>query len=287
MNLLINKRTKKQIDSFILHPYHGLLIVGQRGSGKSTLLSFVASNLLGITELKLDSYPHLLRITPEKNKSITVEQIRDIDHFVSRKVPGKNNDIKRLILIDDAEYMGVEAQNALLKNLEEPPEDTVFILTSSDQTKILPTIRSRALLISIDKPDKNDLEAYLKTLSNDPELIKQAINISGGLAGLAVAIASDSTDHPLVKAAITSRQILSANTYERLIQVNHLSKDIQLIRDSLGLIKLMASIAMETADANQVKKWHNILTLAYDTEQKLLNNTNIKLNLTNFMVNLP
>ncbi len=287
MSLLINELTKKQLDSYFTHPNNGMLIVGPRGSGKTALLKFAASKLLSLEEEKLENYPHILFISAASKQLISIDQIRDIDHFLARKVPGKTSGIKRLVLIDDSEYMTTQAQNALLKNLEEPPDDTAFILSTSDQTKLLPTVRSRILAIRINKPNNTDLENYLRSISSDQELIAQAISISGGLIGLAVAIVSQSAEHPLVKAATAGRQIISSKTYERLLLVNQLSKDTVFLKNTLGLIKLMAEIALKTAEDNQARKWYLILDLTYETEQKLVHNTNTKLNLTNFMLSMP
>ncbi len=71
---------------------------------------------------------------------ISIDQVREVEHEVSRPpVEGR----RRVVLILNAENLTLEAQNALLKVLEEPPEHTVFLLVSSSPTAVLPTIRSR------------------------------------------------------------------------------------------------------------------------------------------------
>jgi DNA polymerase-3 subunit delta' len=79
------------------------------------------------------------------SRDIVVAQIRDlVDHRLSlRLFEGR----RRVIVIDPADAMNVQAQNALLKTLEEPPEDTLLVLVSATPDELLPTIRSRCLRV--------------------------------------------------------------------------------------------------------------------------------------------
>lgn len=79
------------------------------------------------------------------SRDIVVAQIRDlVDHRLSlRLFEGR----RRVIVIDPADAMNVQAQNALLKTLEEPPDDTVLVLVSATPDELLPTIRSRCLRV--------------------------------------------------------------------------------------------------------------------------------------------
>jgi DNA polymerase-3 subunit delta' len=79
------------------------------------------------------------------SRDIVVAQIRDlVDRRLSlRLFEGR----RRVIVIDPADAMNVQAQNALLKTLEEPPDDTVLVLVSATPDELLPTIRSRCLRV--------------------------------------------------------------------------------------------------------------------------------------------
>jgi DNA polymerase-3 subunit delta' len=92
-------------------------------------------------------------LIPRAN-SIKINSIRDIKKFLSINY----NDVGyRLILISDAHLMNDVAQNALLKNLEEPPEKVIFILTTSNVTKLRPTIISRCWKINFDPLTEKDI----------------------------------------------------------------------------------------------------------------------------------
>ncbi len=79
------------------------------------------------------------------SRDLVVAQIRDLtDHRLSlRLFEGR----RRVVIIDPADAMNVQAQNALLKTLEEPPDDTTLVLVSSAPDELLPTIRSRCLRV--------------------------------------------------------------------------------------------------------------------------------------------
>ncbi len=80
------------------------------------------------------------------SRDIVVDQVRDVvDHVVSmRRFQGR----RRVIIIDPADAMNLQAQNALLKTLEEPPDGTTLVLVSSTPDSLLPTVRSRCLRVA-------------------------------------------------------------------------------------------------------------------------------------------
>jgi len=81
-------------------------------------------------------------VEPEDSGAIKIEQVRDIvDRAAYRPFEGR----RRVVIIDEADALGVPAQHALLKTLEEPPPSSVFILLTSRPDVLLPTVRSRCI----------------------------------------------------------------------------------------------------------------------------------------------
>jgi len=120
----------------------------------------------GITPLRL-----------EGNTRISIDQIRELADRLSKKAYENRGHIEILV---DADRMGVEAANALLKTLEEPPDETVIILISSVWSALLPTVRSRSHLIRFrrlsntairdiltDRLDLSEQDAFDIALSSD------------------------------------------------------------------------------------------------------------------------
>lgn len=284
-NILYHEDTISQIDSFVSKPSHALLIYGPRGSGKTATMATIAAKTLGIEPSKLDSYPYLLRLVPDEKQKISVDTVRNnVDHFLSSKVPG-NNAIRRILEIEEADKMTEEAQNALLKNLEEPPLDTLFILTSSNLNKLLLTVRSRTTILRIKRPTAQDLSTQLQQLGFDKTSIERAMGLSGGMPGLALAILKNENTS-LVQAAQKAREVLSASQYERLVLANELSKNSQLFSDMLQVIQLMSATALEKADVKQTIRWKTVLAAAHEAQEMLSDKANAKLNTTRFLLAL-
>ena len=284
--LLFSPETKDQLDKFLMNPTSALLLQGPIGSGKTTTLTYLATKLLTDKDQLSNSNPYLLQVVANEKQIIPIDKIRDINHFLIVKVPAVKQGINRVITIDDSELMPEEAQNALLKNLEEPPSNTVFLLTTSNINKILPTIRSRCTIIRIIQPTISTLKEYLLNQNLNTEAIDLAINISGGKIGLALDIASTFPNHPLTKAAKITRELLISSRYDKLSRINSIYKDRDLVLDIVTIIEQMAMKALETAKDDQVKRWNNILKNAYSAKIQLNQHSNTKLTLTNLMLNL-
>jgi DNA polymerase-3 subunit delta' len=112
------------------------------------------------------------------SKEIVVDQVRDlVDHRLSlRRFEGR----RRMVLIDPADAMNVQAQNALLKTLEEPPDDTTLVLVSSSPDALLPTIKSRCLRVAFAPLPEPVIRARLEAAGQPPESARLAAALSGG-----------------------------------------------------------------------------------------------------------
>lgn len=112
--------------------------------------------------------------------NVKISSIREIRKFLSLDY----TDIEhRVVIIDEAHLMNTEAQNALLKSLEEPPEGVIFILITPYEDKLLPTIRSRCWQIKFNSLQNNVIKEILveKFNTNDEEAEKAAVFSSGSV----------------------------------------------------------------------------------------------------------
>lgn len=269
----------------LLHdqPPHALLLTGPAGMGKETIAKWLAADILGISVDKLDVYPHYHPINSINGKGISIDAVRQLEHAISLKIPGKQA-ISRIIVICNAQLLTVEAQNALLKTLEEPPQGTMLILTSSQQESLLPTIQSRVQAIDINKPTTDELQAALLAHGLAKSRLQQVLALSGGLPGLAFALADDDQSHPLVSAAQTARQLLQQTTFEKLCQVDSLAKNREASRNVVQILMQMAHAALLTGRASS--RWQRVQQAAYDADKALTQGTQPKLVLTDLMLNL-
>jgi len=180
--------------------HHGWLITGARGIGKATLAwrlakfiltqpikSFNANSLFSEaslnhqteldenskdsieTRILAESEPRLSitrRSFDEKRKkfrsNIRVNEIRRLNSFFSLSVSDGGS---RVAIIDCVDDLNLNAANALLKTLEEPPRDTIFFLISNNPESLLPTIRSRCREMRLANLSENNLLSALKQIN--------------------------------------------------------------------------------------------------------------------------
>ena len=193
---------------------HALLFAGPLGVGKATLAFHLAHHLLKhpahasapaalanpdpdsalFRQIAIGAHPsvlHLTRPVNEKTKGfktvVTVDEIRRVNRFLSMT---SHDGGYRVVVVDPADDMNVSAANALLKNLEEPPSRTVFILISHSPGRLLPTIRSRCQMVRLSPLGKEDLIAALSRTEPAPpadSALQQALaERSGGSVRMAI-----------------------------------------------------------------------------------------------------
>jgi DNA polymerase-3 subunit delta' len=156
-----NKKIANQI-SLLNEPFVRLIFPLPRGKNETDdnpyngLSETQLNNVKEQIALKSENPYHKINIIG--GESIKISSIRDISSFTTLSY---ENIKYRLILIIDAHLMGEEAQNALLKNLEEPPEGVIYILTTTEENKILPTIKSRCWKINFSTLSDSELSDIL------------------------------------------------------------------------------------------------------------------------------
>lgn len=283
------------VQRFLRQPTHALLISGPAGSGKDTLVQVLGSQLVGVDNpAGFAQYAYLTRLAPDKDKSsIGIEAVRELQHAVKLRLPADAP--YRVIHITQAEALTTEAQNSLLKLLEEPPEATVIILTATTEQSLLPTIRSRLQHMQLLRPARQALIEHFQQLGHDSQAIGQAYLLSGGLPGLMHALLAQS-DHPLRLAVQQAKDLLRMNQFERLCMVDSLAKDKTAALQVLFVLQQMAGAAIEQSAAKAsasadnghkaLRQWHRVLKAASQAEQGYTVSAQAKLNLTHLMLSL-
>lgn len=283
MKLLLHSTTEYQFEALKNTAPHAVLITGEDGTGKVTVAHELASELLNVD---IHNHPYFLEIQPEKY-SIGIEAIRQLRDFLGKRTTG-HNDLRRAVIVRDGHLMTTEAQNALLKNLEEPPADTVVIITASDITKLLPTIRSRAQQLHIVPVALEQAKAFYSNI-NEKQLAA-AYYMSDGRVGLLSALLNDDDSHPLVSAISEAKQLLKMSQYQRLAHADALSKQKESLPMLLtGMQRILASgLKQATTRDNtaQTKAFYHSSRAVYEAQAALGRNVNTKLLLTDLFLHL-
>ena len=152
---------------------HSYMFIGSSGIGKALFAKEFAKMILcssiantekpcnyckSCLELENSNNPDLIEIEPE-NGTIKIEQIRKMTEKVLEKPIISN---KKVYIIKDADTMTKEASNCLLKTLEEPPNYITIILTGSNESSFINTIKSRCMKIVFNKIQDDILKEYLE-----------------------------------------------------------------------------------------------------------------------------
>lgn len=117
--------------------------------------------------------PDIFIISPIRN-SVTIDQIRDLKRHIFQKPVSQKY---KFILIEAAEKLTDEAQNALLKILEEPPPHAILVLEAKNKESLLPTIRSRVLIKQVSLKNIPDQESDLLKEKNMDRLLEEISTI--------------------------------------------------------------------------------------------------------------
>lgn len=159
---------------------HACILSGEEGMGKRKLAEAFARNLLcerggaeacgqchSCKQTAAGSHPDLIFVTHEKPASIGVDDVRKQiqDTIVIRPYSGRY----KIYIVDEAEKMTVQAQNALLKTIEEPPSYGVILLLTENLDIFLPTILSRCVQLKCRPVSDRDGKAYLMDHLHVPE----------------------------------------------------------------------------------------------------------------------
>jgi hypothetical protein len=283
-NLALHPGTRLQLENFTAAPSHAVLLAGPSGIGKLALAQALGAGVLDLRELA--NYPYSLAIGPQDG-TISVEQIRTLRQFVRLKTIGERT-IRRLAIIEQADAMTFEAQNALLKLLEEPPADTLFVLTASRPSALLPTVLSRVQQIVLHAPIEDDLKKLHTAVGDDDW--RQAYLLGGGLPGLVHALLSKDEPHPLTGQINLAKNMLAKGPFDRLIAVDGLSKQKDAVQNLLTALARIAEAGLDAAavqgSTTKIKRWHQLRKEVIAAQDALKKNANAKLVLSNLLLHL-
>ena len=169
---------KRLIDSKSLP--HAILLSGPEGVGKHEFSKSLTSAILCQQQnevglacgeckhcnlLEANTYPDFVHVQPNEDKNtIPIDDIREL---ISKLHLTRHFDAYKIALIEQADSMNVNAANALLKTLEEPPEETIIILVTSEPLKLPATVRSRCQFVPFYSPTKQQALEWLVSISSD------------------------------------------------------------------------------------------------------------------------
>ena len=262
---------------------HAYIIDGAVGSGKKLLSNTIAKTLQcerkGITPCcecisckSFDSFNHpdVIYVKASKTKSIGIDDIRTQIGGVVEVKPYKYK--YKIFIIEDADKMTVQAQNAILKTIEEPPSYAVFLLLSTHYNSFLETILSRCVVVKIKALSENSIKKYIvEHLNSDENSAKLYSAFSRGSIGQAEKIA---TSEAFINTRAEIINLLTSVRNKDTIGLFEAAKQLEVYKDSIDHILDIfymwyrdITILKSTKDEKYVIQKDKIVELKVGSEQ--------------------
>ena len=202
---------------------HAYMFEGPNGIGKNAMARELAAILLEMENLF--NSPDYIEIKPDGN-SIKIAQIRKLQSDILVK-PYKSY---KIYVIDEAQKMTVEAQNALLKTLEEPPKYAIIILITDNKESLLDTIKSRCEIIKFTPIPMQEVASYLTMNGIDSKRASLLANFSRGSMKKAIEL-SESEEFHLMREEVQKyvETFLNGN----LIEIMDIQSSIEKYKDQI------------------------------------------------------
>lgn len=230
--VLINNFKQRCLKNTLSHAH---LIVGEDGVGKGKLANILAKFILN-GDLDRE-YVDIINYSSEKS-SFGVDDVRDIIEEVYKKPFEKD---KKVIIIHEGNKLTIQAQNALLKTIEEPPKGVYIIILCESLELILDTIKSRCEIYKLKPLTKSELYEYIKIKKFNyyENEIKSAIAFSEGVPGRIDRYFNDDKLRELRNNIVILIKNLNKNDLEAILQqeesFSNLKNDKEEVLNIFGL----------------------------------------------------
>ena len=275
MKPLLNKASEKLILATIKDMPQSVLITGPNGIGLTTVAKYIAE-LIAVKPVI---------ILPEKDEKIDLDKgiiSVDIMRQVFEDTRTKSNQ-NRMIIIDYAERMSQQAQNAFLKLLEEPGQGTYFVLVSNSTSKLLPTILSRVKKIDIRLVSAEQSSQILDSLKvSDEKKRAQLMFMAAGLPAELSRLASDEVYFEKRSNSIRdARELLQGKLYQKLVIAQKYKEDRN---QTLILLKDVMKILKHSIDNNPQADAIKRINIILKTYERIEAGGNIRLSLARMVI---
>lgn len=264
---------------------HSYMFVGKESIGKLLFAKEFAKAILcgneqkpcnkckSCIEFNTFNNPDFSILEPE-GTSIKIDQIREFIKKVYEKPVVSN---RKVYIINDSNNMTKEAQNSLLKTLEEPPEYVTIILISSNENMFLPTIKSRCTKIVFNKLSNNELAQILEKEYKYLDIPEITFKIADGSVKKAVKLKDKENEYLEIKRMFENLE--NIDIIDLIIRKDELFKNKEEAEEILSYINLIFF--------NKVKqniKYIECMKTIEDTKDRLSKNSNYDMTIDNFIM---
>ncbi len=256
---------------------HSYLFLGKQGIGKKLLAKELAKEILEVEKEQIENnnHPDFMCIEPDGN-SLKIEQIRDLQKKVQEKPIISN---KKVYIIDDAEKMTTEAQNCLLKTLEEPPSFVTIILIGNNENAFLSTIKSRCMILHFQPIEDELMKQYLEKNYGITNLTQSQLDMFQGSIGKAILLKDKKKEYENIESIIENL------TNKNLIEITKLAEPLYKEKEEIfEILDYINIILYKHAKENFL--YTNCIKIVENTKKRLKQNANYDMSIDNLIFNI-
>jgi len=287
-NIIGNEKVKELLNKSIeqnniLHSY---LFLGTEGIGKSLFAHEFAKMILcngdekekpcnkckSCIEFENGNNPDFMQIENEET-AIKIEQIRYMNKKISEK---PITSTRKVYIINNSDTMTKDAQNSLLKTLEEPPQYATIILIASNENKLLNTIRSRAIKVNFEQISEQEILKYIKQNITE-DINENMISFCNGSLGKVLRIIEDKQSYleleDLINKISTNDLVYILNNSEILY------KSKEIINDLLDYINILLLKTQKIENINCIQYVEN-------AKKRLTSNSNYDMTIDELLIKM-
>lgn len=267
---------------------HSYMFVGIEGIGKQIMAKNFAQSVLctnenekgchqckSCIEFISHNHPDFLYLEPDGN-SIKIEQIR----YLQRKIQEKPiiSD-RKVYIINDADKMTTEAQNCLLKTLEEPPEYSTIILVGSNENAFLNTIKSRCMKIAFQPIESKYIKQYMEETYGMTNISQNMLEAFQGSIGKAILLKDKKEQYESIENMIEKLDKTDITELIKLGEPLYQSKE-----EIMNILDYINIILLKRAKENTL--YANCIDIIENTKKRLNQNANYDMCIDNMIFNM-
>lgn len=241
---ILSKTAQDSLKTYSAGNAHGYLIHGSPRSNIAYAMQLL-TELLGSAKTIGQKTLNYIELGPNERGIITK---KDIDELLSR-LQVKQSNQTRVITIKDADTMHISASNALLKMLEEPGENTKFILATTRLHAMPDTVLSRLQHIALPAENKTGLLRSIE--ADDAALIVAATR--GDMSKIEEVLSNPEQKAEMLEMVTLAKKLLASDAYERLIQVKNIGKDKVKLESLIDVLLALSQSALHATARTQNK----------------------------------
>lgn len=288
-NILGNEKNKEILNKTIelSQISHSYIFWGIEGIGKKLIAMEFAKKILCINEKKEDCNCKSCKEFDSKNnpdfslinsdtEKIKIEQVREMQRKIAEKPIISN---RKVYIIDDADKMTTEAQNCLLKTLEEPPEYITIILICSNENNLLSTIKSRCTRIYFEPIEIEKVKNYIIENNLFENANEEVLELSQGSIGKALKLLEHQSLYENLE------KILEYLVDKDLIDIISMSEEIYKSKDDIySILEYMNVFSLKLSKKNI--KYIRCIEIIEETKKRIKANSNYDMSIDNLLFNM-